>query len=195
MKAFYLALLTLMIILGVVAHLNLFDNSLLEHLSYQRTGIEHHEYWRLFSGHFMHLNTAHLLMNIGAFSILILTFWSDTSSISDLIALFFLMLCISTGIYFLHPELEHYVGFSGILHGLFLYYVLKILPKNKVFSILTASLIIAKIMWEQSPWVDTSDTAQLIGGNVATMAHLYGGIGGVLFGIMLLLWQKHIQKK
>ncbi len=190
MKIVYSVLFLSMLILGLLHHFNLIDSNFFLSLRYERDGIHNHEYWRLLSGHFVHLNLTHGLMNLGALALLIIMFWKDMSYKADISTLLFSIIGIDIGIYFLNPELISYVGFSGVLHGLFLYYFLKTLPQNKKGSIIALSLMITKILWEQSPWGDTSETAKLIGGSVATMAHLYGGICGLIAGLSyLLLWK------
>lgn len=179
-----------MLVLGLCRQLNLIDMSTLLTLYYDRASIQNGEYWRLFSGHFVHLNLAHATMNISALSLLMMMVWKDLSYPSDLCALIFLIFGINLGLYFFHPELTLYAGFSGVLHGLFIYYFIKILPQHKTGSIILLSIVAIKIIWEQSPWSDTSDTEKLIGGSVATMAHLYGGICGLLAGMSYLLLRK-----
>jgi rhomboid family GlyGly-CTERM serine protease len=190
MKIVYLVLCLSMLALGLLNYFNLIDSTLFLNLRYDRDGIHNHEYWRLLSGHFVHLNLTHSLMNLAALSLLMLLFWKDMSYKADISNLIFSIFGINIGLYFLNPELISYVGFSGVLHGLFLYYFLKTLPQNTRVSIIAISFMLAKITWEQTPWSDTSETAKLIGGNVATMAHLYGGICGLIAGLCYLFLNK-----
>ena len=190
MKIVYSVLFLLMLVLGLLNHFSLIDSNFFVSLSYERNGIYKHEYWRLLSGHFVHLNLTHTLMNLGALILLMIMFWKNMAYKTDVSTLLFSIIGIDIGIYFFNPELISYVGFSGALHGLFLYYFLKTLPQNKLSSIIALSLMIAKILWEQSPWGDTSETAKLIGGSVATMAHLSGGICGLIAGLVYLFLQK-----
>jgi rhomboid family GlyGly-CTERM serine protease len=189
-KTVYLILLILMLILGLLNHFSLIDSDTLLLLRYEPSLIHNHEYWRLLSAHFVHLNLIHAFMNLGALCLLMIIFWKDMSYSADLVTLLFSIFGINIGLYFFHPELASYAGFSGVLHGLFIYYFLKILPENKTSTMLSLSLLTAKVVWEQSPWSDTSETAKLIGGSVATMAHFYGGICGLLAGTSYLVWQR-----
>jgi rhomboid family GlyGly-CTERM serine protease len=177
-------------ILGLLNHFHVMDGNILLTLHFEQDAIANGEYWRLLSGHLVHLNLIHTFMNLGALCLLIIMFWKDLSYREDLSALIFSIFGINIGLYFFHPELTSYVGFSGILHALFIYYFLKTLPQNKTTSIISVCIIFLKVLWEQSSWVDTSETAKLIGGSVATMAHLYGGICGLIAGISYLIWRK-----
>jgi len=84
-------------------------------MEYQRSLIEQGEYWRFITGHFVHVGPEHLVVNLlGAVFILILN-WRMMASLTGLTATFFLAFWVSTGLWFLNPEVEGYSGFSGIL--------------------------------------------------------------------------------
>jgi rhomboid family GlyGly-CTERM serine protease len=173
-----------MITFGLLDFFNLIDANILNNLRYERLSISSHEYWRLITAHLIHLNLIHTLMNSAALFILIFVFWGDIKGKFDVINFIACIIMIDVGLFFLQPELTNYVGFSGILHGLFAYYFIKTINKFKISSCFGIALLIAKLLWEQSPLADTSMTASYIGGNVATAAHLYGGITGLISGIL-----------
>ena len=191
MKVFYCCLLILMLILGLLNHFNIMNGEILLNFRFEQVSISNGDYWRLLSGHLVHLNLPHTLMNLGALCLLMIMFWKDMSYPADLTTLICSIIFINIGLYFFHPELTSYAGFSGVLHGLFLFYFLKTLPENKKVSIIALTVISLKLIWEQTPWADISETAKLIGGSVATMAHLYGGIFGLIAGISYLFVQKN----
>ena len=191
MKVLYCCLLISMLLLGLLNHFNIMNDAILLNLRFEQTTISNGDYWRLLSGHIVHLNLPHTLMNIGALSLLMIMFWKDISYPIDLIALIFSTIGINIGLFFFHPELSSYAGFSGVLHGLFLFYFLKTFPENNKASVIAITVIGLKIIWEQTPWADNSETAALIGGSVATMSHLYGGICGLLAGISYLFVQRN----
>ena len=167
------------------------NGEILLNFRFEQVSISNGDYWRLLSGHLVHLNLPHTLMNLGALCLLMIMFWKDMSYPADLTTLICSIIFINIGLYFFHPELTSYAGFSGVLHGLFLFYFLKTLPENKKVSIIALTVISLKLIWEQTPWADISETAKLIGGSVATMAHLYGGIFGLIAGISYLFVQKN----
>ena len=88
---------------------------------YQRQLINQGEIWRLFSGHILHTNGYHLLLNLAALFML----WALHSrfySIKNYTYLFLLCsIFTSVGIYYFDPSLIQYVGLSGVLHGIFVF--------------------------------------------------------------------------
>ena len=110
------------------------------------------EFWRLWTAHWVHVGWIHFLLNI------------------------------SLVFYFYLPNIDAYAGLSGVLHGLYTAVALVYLQyrKERNFAFLVLGLIVAKLIWENT--FGQTGTAQLIGSPVLTEAHLYGAIGGAIFG-------------
>ena len=72
-----------------------------------------------------------------------------------------------------------YVGLSGVLHGFFVWGALMDIKHNEKTGYLLLIGVIAKIIHEQI-YGASADVEQLIGASVATDAHLYGAIGGLV---------------
>ncbi len=152
---------------------------------YQRHFISEGEIWRLISGHFLHTNGYHLLLNLAALFML----WALHGrfySIKNYSALFLLCsLFTSAGIYYFEPTLIQYVGLSGVLHGVFVFgAIMDINAKDKTGYLLFLGVWL-KIAHEQFYGAST-DVSNLIEASVAVNAHLWGALGGLLFSIIYL---------
>ncbi|PHR85023.1 MAG: rhombosortase [Colwellia sp.] len=155
-------------------------DSFTQALVYQRQLITQGEVWRLFSGHILHTNGYHLLLNLAALFML----WALHGrfySIKNYTVLFLLCsITTSTGIYYFDPTLRQYVGLSGVLHGVFVFGALMdIRAKDKTGYLLFLGVWL-KIAHEQFYGAST-DVSNLIEANVAVNAHLWGALGGLLF--------------
>jgi rhomboid family GlyGly-CTERM serine protease len=155
--------------------------------TYDRQLIEDFEWWRIISGHFLHTNLNHRLLNILGVALL----WALHGQYyqTGQYLLLFLILCLGTSIslYVFTPSLIRYVGLSGVLHGLFIVGAyLDIKHKFKTGWLLLIGIWI-KVLHEQF-FGASAQVAQLISANVAIDAHLYGTISGtvVIFGILML---------
>ena len=106
------------------------------------------------------------------------------------VLLLILPLFISLTFYFYLSYIDTYAGLSGVLHGLYVAVGLVYLkyPKEKKFAVLVLSLIIAKLIWENT--FGQTSAAQLIGSPVLTEAHLVGAIGGLLCGLGYLFFRR-----
>lgn len=151
-------------------------------LRYQREAIAEGQLWRVFTGHFVHLNLAHALLN-AAGTLMLAVFLSREISARDwwtltLIAPF----TISLGLWFKQPDLLGYVGFSGVLHGLIYFGVLRLLPSAPALAATVLLLLIGRQLWEQTGAYDPEYLRAMIHGRVMPDAHLFGALTGLVLG-------------
>lgn len=173
----------LSIVVFVVEHF--IANSITDLLVYQRQLITQGEVWRLLTGHFLHTNGFHLLLNLAA----LLMLWAlhgHFYSIKNYCALFlFCALATSVGIFYFNPSLIQYVGLSGVLHGIFVFgATMDIIAKDKTGILLFIGVWL-KIAHEQVYGAST-DVSDLIEASVAVDAHLWGAIGGLVFAVIYI---------
>ena len=151
-----------------------------------------HDFWRLWTAHWVHVGWIHFLLNMLAFACLPFIFPHARNW--HLIAL----LCIlppfiSLIFYFYMPYIEAYAGLSGVLHGLYTavgFVYLQYVNERK-FALLVLTLIAAKLFWENT--IGQTGTAQLIGSPVLTEAHWLGALGGLCCGLGYLGFVKLAQ--
>jgi rhomboid family GlyGly-CTERM serine protease len=156
-------------------------------LAWDRPALEGGEYWRLLSGHFVHLGWSHLALNLAGLG---LVTWITGSAYSPLRWLLIAILTIATidaGFWFLYADLDWYVGLSGLLHGLLIAGLVAGVRRRDREAMVLGVLVIAKLGWEQivGPLPGSESTS---GGAVIIDAHLYGAIGGLLGA--LVLWRR-----
>jgi rhomboid family GlyGly-CTERM serine protease len=160
-------------------------SSFTQTLVYQRNLITEGEVWRLLSGHLLHTNGYHLLLNLAA----LLMLWALHGrfySIRNYTALFlWCSVTTSIGIYYFDPTLIQYVGLSGVLHGVFVFGALMdINAKDKTGYLLFLGVWL-KIAHEQFYGAST-DVSNLIEASVAVNAHLWGALGGLVFAVVYI---------
>ncbi|MFT5852626.1 MAG: rhomboid family GlyGly-CTERM serine protease [Colwellia sp.] len=183
----HLQVVSIVALLSIIAFISehFLGESFTQTLVYHRGLITQGEIWRLLSGHLLHTNGYHLLLNLAALFML----WvlhGRFYSIKNYTTLF---LCCSVttsvGIYYFDPTLIQYVGLSGVLHGVFVFGALMdINAKDKTGYLLFLGVWL-KIAHEQFYGAST-DVSNLIEASVAVNAHLWGALGGLLFSIVYL---------
>lgn len=151
---------------------------------FEREGVEMGQFWRLLSGHFVHLGWSHLAMNLVALLLLGALLeramtpleWAGTT----LAAAAF----IDAGLYWLDSGVQWYVGLSGILHGLLAFGALKLLRQRSGIGVALVVGLAAKLLWERrfGP-IGLSEAST--GGPVVVAAHLYGAAGGAVWAALL----------
>ncbi|GAC17389.1 rhombosortase [Paraglaciecola arctica] len=165
-----------------------------ELFAYDRQQLNGFQWWRLITGHFLHTNTVHLLLNTAGLTLL----WALHGHYyqTSRYLIIFLLLCLGTsgGLYLFAPQMQWYVGLSGVLHGLFIigaYF--DIHNKFKTGWILLIGVWI-KVLHEQI-YGASEDVAQLIAANVAVDAHLFGTITGSIIIMYYFILDKIRTKK
>ncbi|QQX82546.1 rhombosortase [Shewanella sp. KX20019] len=148
-------------------------------LAYRRELIIDGQWWRLFSGNFLHTNAWHLLMNLAGLWVILLLHEQHYSAKSLLILGVALSLMQGTGLLMFFPETKGYVGLSGMLHGLFVYGAVFDITKGLKTGYLLTLGVVLKVIYEQT-FGASSEVTALIGARVATEAHLVGLVSGFI---------------
>lgn len=146
---------------------------------WQRDAIDTGEYWRLVSGHLVHLGFGHLWPNLVALAIIGLLFedvfrnadWARIGAAA--------VAAIDLGLYVFDPEVAWYVGLSGVLHGYVAAGALALILRKEKLGVVLAAGIAAKLIFEQVVG-PVPFTAASVGGPVVVAAHLYGVFGALL---------------
>jgi rhomboid family GlyGly-CTERM serine protease len=150
-------------------------------LSFDRHAIGAGQWWRLLSGHFVHLDAEHAILN-GLGVVLMWALFARDYSPWRWVAIYLgSALAVSGGLWFGNPELQWYVGASGALHGVMTAGTIAHLRRGDLDGWILATFIIVKLGYEQFagalPFAGTSHTV--------VDAHLYGAIGGVVLALLL----------
>ena len=188
---------TLWLVLALWLLLLLTQSLEIRYLAYNRDAIVKGEYWRLITGHFIHLNNMHLLLNMLGVGMVLMLFDHLLAIWQWIVVLLASALIISLLIYLNLPQVQAYVGLSGVIHTLYVLGTLQLLnqPKERNFAIILMLMVTLKLLTE-NVGQGISFTADMIGGRVLYQAHLYGALTGLFLGaIVVVLKHLHRQKK
>jgi rhomboid family GlyGly-CTERM serine protease len=153
-------------------------------LRYDRAALMQGQWWRLLSGHLVHLGWSHLALNLAGLALVWALVGDRLSTLRWLVVITASALGISVGLLAFHPELAWYVGLSGILHALLVAGSLAALRSGDGRAALLLILVWAKLIWEQLAGPLPGSVASA-GGAVIVDAHFYGGLVGTLCGGLL----------
>lgn len=166
-----------------------------EAVYFERQAIAQGELWRLLSGHFVHLNWSHFALNMAGLFMLWLFFRHYQRQVDWLRAILLIALLCSAGLY-ADGQLASYVGFSGVLHGLFVLGALYERRRYLLSGWVLLGLLLGKLVWEQ--WQGALPGSEaLSGGRVAVNAHLYGALAGLFYYLLagMLIKRKSANKR
>ena len=153
-------------------------------LRYDRAAIGGGEILRLISGHAVHLEFAHYLLNVAGLLVVWYLVGDAFSTRAWAIIIVTSILTMDAGFWFLMPTLAWYVGLSGLLHGLLAAGISGIWRTRRFEALVIAVLILGKLVYESliGPLPGSESVA---GGDVVTAAHLLGAIGGFVAGLAI----------
>jgi rhomboid family GlyGly-CTERM serine protease len=150
-------------------------------LRFDRNGIEHGEFWRLLTGHLVHLGWAHFALNLAGMLLVWLLVGTEFSTRSWAVVLLVSIAGIDAGLWFLDPGIQWYVGLSGLLHGILMAGIVAAVRRGSREAAILGLLVAAKIVWEH--FVGPLPGSEgLAGAAVVVNAHLYGAVVGGLAG-------------
>jgi len=159
-----------------------------EAFRYEHDWLKNGEFWRILLAHWVHVNWMHFLLNaIGLVLCLSITtpVWSMKRWL--LYHIFFAM-GISALFTINNPDLAWYVGYSGILYGIFLLAAIDLYSRDRLIAILLALGIVTKIALEQTSDLNLT-SSDIIGTPVIVDAHFYG----ILIAILIALNNRFIK--
>ena len=154
-------------------------------IRYDRGAISEGDVWLLISAHMAHLNWNHYWLNMAGLLLVVIFFRHYCTARVWLLVFLISAIVVGLGLFYLNPEVQRYVGLSGVLHGMFIvgaWFEMKRYPKSGGVLLI---LITMKLVWEQLSGA-LPGSESMSGGRVIVDAHLYGALAGSLF---LLLHQ------
>jgi rhomboid family GlyGly-CTERM serine protease len=151
-------------------------------LHYDRHAVLAGQWWRLLTAHLVHGSITHLVYNIIALALILHVFGRHISPLRLGVSTLLLMLTVGGGLLLCNADLAWYVGFSGVLHGLFALLALQQLLTGSRAHTLALAALGAKIAYEQL--LGPSPASELaLGLPVIVDAHLYGAASGIVLAL------------
>lgn len=144
-------------------------------LRYDRAALAGGELWRLVTGHLVHLDLHHTLLNCLGILLMWALFARDYPPRQWLVIVLGSIAVIDAGLALWDSTLRWYVGSSGALHGVMAAGTLAHLRRRERDGWLLAAFLAGKLVWEQS-----FGALPLSGDDpVVVDAHLFGAAGGL----------------
>jgi rhomboid family GlyGly-CTERM serine protease len=143
--------------------------------------------WRLFTAHLVHLGTWHAVLNLAGLALLAGLFPRSYGPLEWLAIAVVSAIAIDAGLWFGDPEVQWYVGLSGVLHGVLAAgAVAWWRSESRTFATLLSLIIVAKLTYEQTRG------ALPFSGSIPVVvdAHLYGAIAGAVTAIIARRWKR-----
>ncbi|HEX5314858.1 MAG TPA: rhombosortase [Gammaproteobacteria bacterium] len=156
-------------------------------LRYQREAIAAGQWWRLFTGNFVHVGWTHLWLDLVGLLLLWILVGARLSGWRWLFATIAGGWAIGLGLWWAWPAVDWYVGISGIAHTYWAAGALLLLARREWEGWVLLALLGGKLAWEQASGTGLPTSDLLLHAPILTAAHLIGAIAGVAVAAALLL--------
>jgi rhomboid family GlyGly-CTERM serine protease len=144
-------------------------------LRYERAALHGGEWWRLLSAHWVHLGAGHLALDSAGLVLLWTLYARALRPWEWLLVMIGATAMIDAGLWWAQPQVQWYVGLSGLLHGAWAAGALALAWRRGGWDWLMPAALVLKLLLEQRAG------ASLVAPDfpVVTVAHLYGALGGL----------------
>lgn len=174
------------LLITLICLIHLYSRELGTLLRYDRFQVLSGQYWRLLTAHFTHTNLQHLLLNISGFLIYWVLFPAQQTIHRLLLETLALASMCGITLLLFEPQIEWYVGFSGVLHALVALGATRDLTeKSERWRGMFILALISLKVYSETFGTEDSITETWIGAQVITEAHFWGLICGVLAGAFM----------
>ena len=152
-------------------------------LQYDRLSIINGDYWRIITCHFSHIGWKHLSLNLIGFVFVFLLFFKRYSPTQWVGATVYCSAFIAMGFLIFSPDLDWYLGFSGLLHAFFaMGLVGEIKEKRKIYYLGLVAVFV-KVLMEK--YVGPSAYMRdFLGFRVVADAHVLGVLSGLSYSFI-----------
>ena len=150
-------------------------------LQYDRTAIAGGEWWRLLTAHVVHLGLLHAALNIAGLAFIWALFAREYSAGRWALLILASIAAIDAGLWLREPDIEWYVGASGVLHGALAAGAVARIRRRDPDGWLLAAFLGAKLTYEQLAGAMPFSVGI---GPVIVNAHLYGAVGALVAALL-----------
>src|SRR5580692_4757955 len=157
-------------------------------LRYDRDALAAGQWWRLLTGHVIHLGYEHAVLDVAGLALLWALFARDYSARGWVLIIGMSILGIDAGLWLLSSTTQWYVGSSGVLHGVLAAGTCAHLRRREPDGWILALFLVGKLVYEQAQGA----LPLTAGGAVIVDAHLYGAVSGALAVLLLRVFTKPV---
>jgi len=156
--------------------------SLQESLQWSRADLARGEWWRLLTGHLVHLDLAHAALNVAALALLYWLF-GDVFRRRELVLIVIAGVVAIDAMLWWLVDIDQYRGLSGLLHAWAAAAVVRrLIARQDPLAWVIGVAGLAKILWENLAGAMPFMAPTMV---VVTDVHLAGVLVGMLVGVLL----------
>jgi len=151
---------------------------------FERQGLLEGEWWRWWTGHWVHFGVKHLLVNLLGLALLVVLVSPWLRPLHLIFLAVVTSSVISGALWLFHPNLEVYVGLSGVCAGIWAAGAVAGMRGGHYLAFLLFLLLLLRLLLDYFLPSEQSGFFS-ISGRVIVEAHLYGAVSGVVYSLVI----------
>ena len=155
-------------------------------LRFERAALLQGQWWRLVTGHWVHLGARHLLLDSAGLVLLWALYARTLRPRNWPLVLACAVAAIDAGLWWAEPQVQWYVGLSGLLHGAWAAGAAALCTRRDRAGAMMLALLVGKLLLEYRTGASVLTGAF----PVVTAAHFFGALGGLIAVAALALARK-----
>jgi rhomboid family GlyGly-CTERM serine protease len=163
-------------------------------LLFEKTPVVDGELWRVITGHLIHTNHWHLLLNLASLTMIGMLFQSCLTTLEWLLSFIGSALFISICYLWLDDAFDHYMGLSAVLYGVIIIGALFDLKAHRYIASIILVVVTGRVIWQQLSG-GVEDLATLIEARVAIESHFYGICSGYFIALVIYLMRSKVGRQ
>lgn len=179
----------------IVMMLGAVPDAFVGHLAYRRSFVLEGQWWRLYSGNWVHFGWYHTAMNVLGLGLVGITLFARKNEVAWLLGLLLIPSVVGLSLFLYYPNVEEYRGFSAAIYGLLALGLILEWRHNPWVNSAALVFLFGKIVAEQMPDYDVDYLKEQIGVAVAIEAHLWGVAAGVSLALMIELKRYYLKRQ
>lgn len=194
LKEHKISLIALAAMLLAVTLMTFFSEATTELLQYDRQLILQGQWWRLYTGNWVHFGGYHIAMNVLGLAAIAYSLFLRRHDLAWWLGVALVPWGVGICLYYFSADTDIYRGFSAAAYGILILGLLLEWRFNPWIMSIALAVLLGKILYEQMPGYDINYLQSEIGVAVAIDAHLWGVSSGLLLAVAILSWGRFRRK-
>ncbi|NNM52927.1 MAG: rhombosortase [Pseudomonadales bacterium] len=159
---------------------------------FDRQKIAYGQWWRLFSGSWVHFTVWHVLMNVAVLMVISAVLGEGVSAGWWLGVMVLASWGIGAGLWWREPGCAVYAGFSGVVQAVLVFALISSMRRDFFWTSIILAGVVLRIAYEHTPFYNPDYLRSWIHVAVEPAAHAFGALAG---GVMGLIYELQVRRR
>ncbi len=166
-------------------------SAIFQTMDFDRQLITQGQWWRIFSGSWVHFTLWHLLMNVAVLMVIGAVLGESVPMRWWVSVIMLASWGVGAGLWWMEPSCSLYAGFSGVVQAVLVFALISSLRHAPVGTRLVLGCVVLRIVYEHTAFYNPDYLRNWIHVAVQPAAHAFGAFTGAVVGLIYELQVRH----